>query len=93
MTRFYIQSGVRRALASLHTGRKTIRATLYREGQPPKRCRVKLSDLYVPAAKAIVQRDARFLRITPPIHTPIEIEPIGQRGQTRAIPLAQVRLQ
>lgn len=34
----------------------------------------------------------RFYRIVPPIQEPIEVEPVGARGQTPGTPLRRVRL-
>jgi hypothetical protein len=70
--RFYILNGVRRAVASLASGRKTIRAILYREGMRPKLYRrMRLDRLF--SGKPSVLRDLRFLRIVPPIHEPMPI--------------------
>jgi hypothetical protein len=89
--KFFIQNGVRRALASREDGRKTVPAILYREGRPPELFpRMRLSKLYT--SKKGVPRDVRFLRIVPPIESPIEIEPLGEAGQPRAVPLAFVQL-
>lgn len=88
---FFIQNGVRRALASREDGRKTIPAIIYRAGRKPElRPRMSLSKLYT--SKEMVPNDLRFLRIVPPIESPIEIEPIGKAGQPRAVHLAVVRL-
>ena len=90
-TRYYIQSGVRRALVSLAAGRKTIPAHVHREGRKPEyHARLKIDQLYT--SKRTVECDLRFLRIVPPITDPIEVEPLGARGQSSAIPLAAVRV-
>lgn len=89
---YFVTNGVRRALASLMDERKTVPAILYREGRPPRTLEVLLSRLYVPATKATVPMDHRFLRIVPPILTPIEVEPLGVRGQPHAIPLSSVEV-
>jgi len=89
--RFYIHSGVRRALASLKWGRKTIPAFILREGAKPAfRPRLRLDSLHSP--KRVLTMDDRFVRIVPPIRTPIEVEPLGVRGQGYSVPLARVRL-
>jgi len=89
--KFFIQSGVRRALACREAGRKTVPAVVYRPGQPPTfHRRMSLAKLCSP--KATVERDARFLRIVPPVDEPIEVEPLGERGQPRSVPLSKVRL-
>jgi len=88
---FFITSGVRRALASLEAGRATIPATIHREGERPEyRPRMSLHLLYSP--KTSIKRDARFLRIVPPIDEPIEIEPLDARWQPRSVPLERVRI-
>jgi len=47
---FFIQSGVRRALASLEAGRKTIPAIVHREGYPSEeRPRLALDRLFMRA--------------------------------------------
>lgn len=89
---FYILGGVRRALASRLAGLKTVPAKIYREGRPPEyRPRMRLASLFSP--KGTVPIDARFLRITPPIKEPIEVEPLGARAQPRSVPLADVRVE
>ena len=88
--KFYILSGVRRALATRESGRKTIRAVVYREGHAPVRRRVRLSRLYSP--KAEVKDDDRFWVIQPPILVSIDVEPLGTRAQTASVPLSRVRL-
>jgi hypothetical protein len=91
MYKYFIQSGVRRALASLKDGRKTIPAILHCEGLRSERwLRMPLDRLFT--SKTMVARDERFLRIAPPIHTPIEIELLGERGQPASIPLSRVQL-
>lgn len=89
---FYIQSGVRRALASRLAGLRTVPAIVHHEGRASEyRPRMRLASLFSP--KDVVPIDARFLRITPPIKEPIEVQPLGARGQTRSVPLANVRLE
>jgi hypothetical protein len=89
--RYFILNGVRRALASREAGRKTVPAIIYQEGKAPKkRPRLRLSSLF--ASKATVELDLRFLRIEPPIFSPIEVEILGRRGQPRSVPLAKIRL-
>lgn len=89
---FYIQSGVRRALASRLAGLKTVPAYIYREGSAPEyRPRMRLANLFSP--KDAVPINKRFLDIVPPIKVPIEVEPLGARGQARSVPLGNVRLE
>lgn len=88
---FFILNGVRRALACREAGRKTVPAILYRDGQAPEhRPRVRLTSLFT--SKKTVLRDHRYLRIVPPIGDPIEVEPLGARAQSKAMPLEAVRL-
>lgn len=89
---YFVLNGVRRALASLAEGRKTVPAILYREGCPPRPFRASLSSLHVPASKSFVPLDHRLLQIVPPIDLPIEIERLGLRGQPRAVPLSSVEV-
>jgi hypothetical protein len=81
---FYIHNGVRRALAAREAGQRTIGALVLRPGKPPVLRRL--------PPKKRVELDARFQRIRPPIRNPIEVEPLGARGQSRSVPLAEVKL-
>src|SRR6185437_3680315 len=83
--RFYIQNGVRRSLAVREAGLGEVPATIYRPGQAPVTTTLKLDQLFSP--KGSVSADARFLRIQPPIYTPIEVEPLGLSGQLPSIPI------
>lgn len=87
---FYIQNGVRRALAAREAGQQTIRALVHKAGKRPVLRRLDLDLLYSP--KSRVESDARFLRIRPPIKTPIEVEPLGEPDQSRTVPLVDVDL-
>lgn len=89
--RYFVMNGVRRALACLMAELDSVPAVLYREGRSPLTFQVPLAWLYVPANKATVPLNHRLLRIEPPILVPIEVEPLGRRGQPRSIPLASVR--
>ena len=88
--RYYIQSGVRRAVASQQRLLTEIPAIIYRSGRTPVNSRLNLSQLYSP--KAEITRDQRFIGIVPPIHTPIEVEPLGLPVQLPSVPVSQVRL-
>jgi hypothetical protein len=90
--KFVILNGVRRSLASREAGRKTVPAIIFREGHTPqRRARMRLDSLF--SFKATIDYDGRFVKIVPPIDEPITVEPIGARGQTKAlIPLMDVRL-
>ncbi len=87
---YFIQSGVRRSLASLYGNADTVPAIMYREGQAPVNFNVPLNQLFSP--KTEVPLDDRFLNIQPPIITPIEIEPLGLPNQPSSVPLSSVRL-
>lgn len=89
--KYFILNGVRRAVASLQAGRRTIPAIVYREGYPPKlRRRLRLDCLW--SGKTRVTQDLRFLRISPPILEPIEVEWLDARRQPKTIPLWRVVL-
>lgn len=91
MEMFVIQNGVRRAVASREAGRSTIPAVIRRRGKKTeRRQRMRLDQLLSP--KESIECDSRFLRIEPPILEPIEIEPLGEPGQPRVVPLAMVTL-
>jgi hypothetical protein len=87
---FYIHNGVRRALAAREAGQRTVGALILRPGKLPVLRRVALDRLFSP--KKRVEADARFQLIRPPIRIPIEVEPLGERGQSRSVPLAEVKL-
>jgi hypothetical protein len=86
----YILNGVRRALAAREAGRKTIWALLHQAGTRSVLRRARLDRLYSP--KAAVEQNARFFRIQLPIDKPIEVEALGLPDQSRAVPLAKVKL-
>ena len=87
---FFIENGVRRSLAVRQAGMTEIPATVYRPGQAPMNTTVRLDQLFSP--KTSVPMDSRFMRIQPPIHTPIEVQPLGLPGQQPSIPIWQVIL-
>ena len=87
---FFIQDGIRRALAAREAGRKTIVAVVYREGSRPTRHRVRIERLYSP--KETVEQDRRYEDITLPIREAITVEPLGERVQSQAVPLMDVTL-
>ena len=94
---FYIKEGVRRAVAARAAGLFDLPARIVELGKPDVLVRLQLDQLYSP--KPIVIRDYRYIRYTeyptlvlktePP---PIDVEPLGLRGQKKAIPLSQVLL-
>ena len=51
---------------------------------------LRLDQLFSP--KSAVAADARFLRIQPPIFTPIEVQPLGAAGQLPSTSIFNVRL-
>ena len=87
---YYIQNGVRRSVATREAGLTDIPATIYRAGQAPAKTTLRLDQLFSP--KPEIEANQRFLNIDPPIHTPIEVEPLGLPGQTSTVPLNQVRI-
>jgi hypothetical protein len=88
--KFFIENGVRRSLAVREAGLSEIPATIYRPGQAPVTTTLRLDQLFSP--KTSVPVDPRFLRIQPPIHTPIEVQPLGLPGQVPTVPIDQVLL-
>jgi hypothetical protein len=94
---FFINEGVRRAVAAREAGLIDIPARIVELGKPDVLTRLQLDQLFSP--KPSVIRDFRYIRYTeyptqvlktePP---PIDVEPLGLAGQKNAIPLAQVIL-
>jgi hypothetical protein len=87
---FYIQNGVRRSVATREAGLTEVPATVYRPGQPPQTTTIPLDRLHSP--KPEIPLDPRYQRIQPPVHTPIEVKPLGLPGQLPTTPLPQVPL-
>ncbi|HEY7066790.1 MAG TPA: DUF4157 domain-containing protein [Chloroflexota bacterium] len=93
---FYVQDGVRRAVAAREAGLTDVPATIYRPGQPPTTTRIPLDQLNSP--KASIPYDTRFsqgslrpaLQGSPP--PPITVEPLGQPGQLPTTPVPQVEI-
>jgi hypothetical protein len=89
--KFYIDNGVRRTIAVREAGgAKEISATIFEPGKAPLTRTLQLDQLFSP--KSAIQLDSRFLRIQPPIHTPIEVQPLGLPGQLPTVPVDQVLL-
>jgi hypothetical protein len=94
---YYIREGVRRAVAARDAGWTSLLAQVVVAGQADQVLRVQLNQLHSP--KKLILRDSRYIRDTeyrttvlktePP---PIEVAPLGESGQSAAIPLAQVVL-
>jgi hypothetical protein len=87
---YYIENGVRRAIVCREAGLIEIPGLVFEPGRPPAYEMLKLVDLYSP--KTSIRDDARFRRIALPIHTPIHVQPLGERGQTASIPLKDVQV-
>jgi hypothetical protein len=87
---YYIENGVRRAVASREAGLTEIPGMVFEPGRPPVYLMLKLVDLYSP--KASTRGDTRFRRISPPIHTPIQVQALGAPGQTLSVPLKDVQV-
>jgi hypothetical protein len=88
---FYIENGVRRSLVSRNAGLTEIPATIYRPGSAPTTTTLRLDQLLSP--KPTVPLDSRYLRIQPPIVTPIQVQPLGLPGQMPSVPLRNVILE
>ena len=88
---FYIENGVRRSLVSKNAGLSEIPATIYRPGSAPTTTTLRLDQLLSP--KPTVPLDSRYLRIQPPIVTPIQVQPLGLPGQMPSVPLRNVILE
>jgi hypothetical protein len=97
MPQYYIEQGVRRAVAAREAGLSDIPAVIYEPGMPPVAARIALTDLHSP--KAAIARDYRYIRDTeyrtrvlktePPA---IFVQPLGLAGQKKTTPLLQVVL-
>lgn len=87
---YFIESGVRRAVASREAGLSEIPATIYQEGQAPITTTLKLEQLHSP--KPEISMDARYTAIQPPILTPIDVQPLGLPRQPPSVPLFDVKL-
>jgi hypothetical protein len=91
---YFIQDGVRRAVATLAAGRSDIPAIIYEDGQPPYATRIPLSSLHSP--KYSVSRNPRYINIEYKIKMlgreldPIAVEPLGVMGQPKSVPVSSV---
>lgn len=96
---YYIGNGVRRAVAARESNVRTILAIFKEPGKADRIVLVPLDQLHSPKL-SISASDPRFRRARQGMSTPagrakippIEIEPLGSPGQTRAIPLKDVQL-
>jgi hypothetical protein len=96
---YYIENGVRRAVAARESGVQTIAAYLYDAGKKPQLIAVDLDDLHSPKS-SISQSDRRYVRALKGMGSaqarakvpPIDVQPLGDKGQKSTVPLAQVAL-
>ncbi len=88
---FYIENGVRRSLVSQNAGLTEIPATIFVPGRAPTTTTLRLDQLLSP--KTTVPLDSRYLRIQPPIVSPIQVQPLGLPGQLPSVPLRNVILE
>jgi hypothetical protein len=94
---YYIQDGVRRAVAAREAGLADVPATVYEAGQAPRVVRIPLDQLNSP--KPSIPYDPRFSQgtlrptlegSTPP---PITVEPLGRPGQLPSTPVRNVTIE
>ncbi|NNJ27377.1 hypothetical protein [Alienimonas chondri] len=99
---YYVAGGVRRSVAAREAGAATLPAMLFRDGFPPQPIDVPLAALHVPETKDVISRTSSRYRqvlvdlpriLTGTMNAPIEVQPLGARGQSASIPLAAVRLE
>jgi hypothetical protein len=96
---YFIENGVRRAVAARELGLPTIRATLHEDGKSDTAVIINIGDLFSP--KTTTSRfHARFVSVLQGMSSPqtrtriprIEVQPLGMPGQMASVPLAQVKL-
>src|SRR5437870_5138250 len=96
---WYIEGGVRRAVAARESGVSKILAVIFEENKPPRKALVSLNELNSPK-RSISASDPRYLRALQGMSTragrakmpPIDVQPLGEPGQSASIPLDQVKL-
>ena len=96
---YYIEAGVRRAVAARELGLPTISAILHEDGKPSTPVTVNISDLFSPKA-SISRSDARYVKVLGGMSSPrtralvpaIDIQPLSVPKQTSSVPLSQVTL-
>jgi hypothetical protein len=96
---YYIEGGVRRAVAAREAGLAKIHAYLHEDGQPTRFILADLADLHSPKT-SISKSDWRYRRALKGMAAalgrskmpPVNLQPMGQKGQTASVPLAQVTL-
>src|SRR5436189_210701 len=96
---YYIENGVRRAVAARDSSVQTVAALLYEGGKKPQLITVNLDDLHSPKT-SISQSDRRYVRALKGMGSaqarakmpPIDVQLLGDKGQKSTVPLAQVAL-
>jgi hypothetical protein len=96
---YYIEDGVRRAVAAREAKLQGILASLFESGKPPTTILVKLDQLHSPKA-SISQSAPRYVSVVKGMSSPqgrarmpeIHLQPMGEPGQKSTVPLAQVAL-
>jgi hypothetical protein len=96
---YYIEGGVRRAVAARESGLTAISAFLYETGKPQQLIVASLTDLHSPKT-SVSQSDWRYRRAARGMASvlgrakmpPIDLQPLGEKGQPSTVPLAQVTL-
>jgi hypothetical protein len=96
---YYIEDGVRRAVAALEAKLQSILAILHESGKPPATVLVNLDRLHSPKS-SLSRSSPRYLRAVQGMLSPqgragmpeIHLQPLGEPGQKSTIPLAHVTL-
>ena len=96
---YFIEGGVRRAVAAREAGVKKILAIVHEPGSPQKKMAVSLDELHSPK-QSISASDPRYQKVVQGMQTPqgrakippIDVQPLGEPNQPPSIPLDQVQL-
>jgi hypothetical protein len=96
---YYIENGVRRAIAAREAKLQSILATLYETGKPPTKILVKLDSLHSPK-KSISKSHPRYQSVVQGMSTPqgrarmpeIQVQPLGEPGQQPTVPFRRFSL-
>ena len=96
---YYIENGVRRAVAARESNMHEIAAYVYELRSKPRLILVSLDDLHSPKT-SLSKSDRRYVRALKGMASvqsaanvpPIDVQPLGEKGQKAAVPLAQVTL-
>jgi hypothetical protein len=99
MEEYFIEEGVRRAVAAREADLTKILAIVHEPGQPPKKMTVQIDALYSPKA-SVRASDLRYQKAFQGMQSaqgrakipPIDVQFLGDPGQPRSIPLHQVQL-